>query len=61
MNDKNKDEQFMKMAIEQAGIAQENGDVRIGRAKGLSIFDKAVFLPTNFDNFTQKCCFLRIL
>jgi tRNA(adenine34) deaminase len=30
MNDKNKDEQFMKLAIEQAKIAEENGDVPIG-------------------------------
>jgi len=30
MNDKNKDEQFMRAAIDQAKIAGENGDVPIG-------------------------------
>jgi len=30
MNDKNKDRPFMKLAIEQAKIAEENGDVPIG-------------------------------
>jgi tRNA(adenine34) deaminase len=29
-NDKNQDEQFMQLALDQAGIAQENGDVPIG-------------------------------
>jgi tRNA(Arg) A34 adenosine deaminase TadA len=37
MENTNNDEHFMQLAIEQAGIAQENGDVPIGAVIVLKI------------------------